>query len=423
MKSVLFQINNYKQKISFLLICLLMFFPMLEVKTNSKIILFFFIFSVVLNFKTGINSIKNAPIKGLVINSLFFLLLVVSIIYTSDKNTGFKIITRQLSFVLFPIIIFYFINLTKKQLIILAKLFVLANVLSVLYLCIKLSENVSILEVATTNFDFRSIINTGTYKDWHPTYISAFILTSIILLIEYCYAVTKKAYKASAIAIIIVLSLFLFMLNSRAVVYSYIIIIPIYLFIKTKTLKGRIIFLLLCIPFLVGFYYLLMNNFSLNYRLVLQLEKVYAWFTDATVSTSGIDGRYFINQCNTNLFLNNPFLGYGIGDVSYNLSNCYLDMEFMGLYDNNLNTHNNYFYLLLSGGLVTLFAFLVLIINNMVLSIKTKNYAYFFVLMLLIVVFLTETFFERLNGIIFFSAFNSLYYYYVTNSQKLNNEY
>lgn len=423
MNSVLFQINNNKQKISFLLICLLMFFPMFEVKTNSKIILFFFIFSVVLNFKKGINSIKNTPLKGLVINSLFFLLLIVSIIYTSDKNTGLKVITRQLSFILFPIIVFYFINLTKKQLIILAKLFVLANVLSVLYLSFKLSENVSILEVATNNFDFRSIINTGTYKDWHPTYISAFILTSIILLIESCYSVSKKAYKALVIVIVIALSLFLFMLNSRAVVYSYIIIIPLYIFIKTKTLKGRVIFLLLCIPFLVGFYYLLMNNFSLNYRLVLQLEKVYTWLTNATVSTSGIDGRYFINQCNTNLFLNNPFLGYGIGDVSYNLSNCYLDMEFMGLYYNNLNTHNNYFYLLLSGGLVTLFAFLVLIINNMILSIKTKNYAYFFVLTLLMVVFLTETFFERLNGIIFFSAFNSLYYYYVSNFQKLNNEY
>lgn len=423
MKSVLFQIINNKQKISFLLICLLMFFPMFEVKTNSKIILFFFIFSVVLNFKTGINSIKNSTIHGLVINSLFFLLLVVSIIYTSDKNTGFKIITRQLSFVLFPIIIFHFINLTKKQLIILAKLFVIANLLSVIYLYIKLSINVSVLEVATSNFDFRSIINAGTYKDWHPTYISAFILTSIILLIEYCYNVNKNAYQILATVLVVVFSLFLFMLNSRAVVYSYIIIIPLYLFIKTKTLKGRIIFLLLFIPFLVGFYYLLMNNFSLNYRLVLQLEKVYAWFTDATVSTSGIDVRYFINQCNTNLFLNNPFLGYGIGDVSYNLSNCYLDMEFIELYENNLNTHNNYFYLLLSGGLITLCAFLVLVINNMVLSLKTKNYAYFFFLMLLMVVFLTETFFERLNGIIFFSAFNSLFYYYVTNSQKLNNEY
>lgn len=403
--------KELREKIPFLLLCVLCFFPLFNVNLTSQLVTFFFITSVILNFKKGVNALKIKSKKPLIINCLFFFVLIVSIFYSSNINEAQKTLLRQISFLLFPLVIFYFLQFKKKDLVIFSKLFVLANALSVIFLIYHISKTDSILNIINDGFNFRSLINKKSYKVWHPAYIALFILTSQFLIIKNIFYLKRLDKKIVSIVLLLFFSFFLFMLNARSAIYSFILVIPFFIFLQLKSKKQRLIFIIILIPISGLLYYILATNFSLNYRLILQLEKIYHWFVYDEILKIGIDIRYYINICNMDVFKESPLLGHGVGDVKYLLRNCYLDNEFNKPFLKGLNSHNSYFYLLLSGGILALFSFLFLIMNNLFVSFKQNNYLYIAILCTLMIVFISENYLVRFKGILFFAAVNAILYY------------
>ncbi|GAA0714306.1 hypothetical protein GCM10009430_07290 [Aquimarina litoralis] len=404
------------EKVPFFLFCFICLLPILEVTLVSKGLLFFFATGILLKYKTGFKNLTNIPKKHLIINVAFYVLLIITILYSFDTKQGSKAIVRQLSLFLFPFIIFYFLDLSKKQIIQLAKVFVFANVISSLYLIIYVInyygiDNIDGVLSFYSGLDFRSAIETDSYKEWHPAYIGAFIMASILILIHGIYSTTSKKVKLSNVGLIVFFISMLLLLNSRTAFYSLIIITPIQLLLETKSLKNKIVMFLVYLVCIGVLGYFVVNEYSLYYRLLLQIEKAYDWLITGEILEVAVDPRYYIYQCNYELFLEKPWLGYGIGDIQYNLNNCYLDNEYFKLYNNEFNSHSNYFFLLLSGGILILGSFLFLIIHNIRHSIRNKDYLFFSFLILFLLVGISESFLVRLNGILFFSIFNSVLYY------------
>ena len=406
----------FSEKAPFFLLCFICFLPVLEVTLVSKGLLFFFVTSILLKYKTGFKNLVNISKKHLIINVGFYAILITTMLYSFDSKQASKTIVRQLSLFLFPFIVFYFLNLSKKQIIWLGKVFVFANVIASLYLIYyafnyygmdKIDDVLSFY----SSLNFRSAIETDTYKEWHPAYIGAFIMASILILIHAIYSSTSKKAILLKVVIIVFFINMLLLLNSRTAFYSLIVITPVHLLLETKSLKNRIIILfayLICISIL---WYFIVNEFSLYYRLLLQFEKAYDWLTTGKILEVAVDPRYYIYQCNYNLFLEKPWFGYGVGDIQYNLNSCYVNNEYFELYDKEFNSHSNYFFLLLSGGILLLGSFLFLIVYNLKQSIQRKDYLFFSFLILFILVGISENFLVRLNGILFFSIFNSVFYY------------
>jgi hypothetical protein len=410
-------------RVPFFLLCLICFFPLFKIEFTSKVVFLFFTLSIVVKFKDSIQNFKETPVKHILINSGFYVFLIFTLTYSSDIGIAQKTIIRQSSLLLFPITIFYFVKPSRSEIIVLGKIFVLANFFTCLYLIGFVLNyydvsNWNTLSNAYAEFDFRGVINNDTLKEWHPGYIGLFILTSILILIEGLYSRSKKTGVFVNIILLLFFSTILLLLNTRGVLYASALILPLYFILKAKTRKKRMFTLIVCIIIfgLIGFF--ITNNYSLNYRLTLQIEKVVDWITTGKISESGIDSRYYINKCNWALFTEKPFFGYGIGDIKYNLNNCYLDKEFFGVFEKRFNSHSIFFYLLLCGGILTIIPFVILIFNNLRLSYLKKDSLYFFIIILLCIIGVSENYLVRLNGILFFSLFNSILYYNLIANNK-----
>lgn len=405
-------IINTTPPVLFGFVCLL---PLYSAESLSKVVFLFFATTIILKFKTGVLNFNPLPLLDLIYNTAFYIFLIFTLFYSNNIDRGIEIIIRQISFLLFPVLVFYFLKPTQKQLVIYAKVFIISNLIVCIYLIYYVFNYTGInsyadLVTVYNKFDFRTIIETDNLKDWHPTYVGFFILISIMLLIEGFFSFSKKIKLICLIFILFFISILIF-LNSRAALYSFVGIVPIFLFFRVKTFNARLLIVSLTIFSGFMLFQIVNNNSSLNYRLFLQIEKLVDWVYTGKISEIGIDNRFYINKCNWRIFMHKPWFGYGIGDLQYYLNNCYLDNEYFKLYFFQFNTHSIYFYFLLTGGILSLLLFLILFINNLLVSFKKSFYLYSFILLSFLLLGLSENFLVRLNGIVLFSGINALMYY------------
>lgn len=406
-----------QKRIPFILMCAVCFFPLLEVRLVSKLVFIFFIISVLFKYNFFFKNLKHNYFKSFLLSSGFYFFLIVSLFYSSDIGQGLKTISKELSFLLVPLFFFNAIQPSKKELIVILKCFVCANFLTSIYLIIYIlnfyRNGLEIDFLAIYNeFNFRTIIAKDTLNSWHPAYIGMFNLTSIFILIEDIFITKKISNKIRNSILILLFAIMLILLNSRTVFYCFLLLTPLLIFFKIKALRQRLLFVLIAGIIITGILIYIFSNSSLNYRLLLQLEKLVHWVKTGEIYLSGIDPRYFVYKCNALLLWEAPYFGYGVGDVQYHLNNCYLDNEFFNIYNKGYNVHSIYFFLVLSGGLIPLILFLASSFFNCWMCISKRAFLPLFCFILFLLAGLTENFFVRLNGILFFSFLNTFVLYY-----------
>lgn len=398
--------NSVLRVFSLTLLSLIMFFPILRISQLSLLLTLFFITGVIFSLKTILTTILDTSIRHLLISSGFFVLLLISFFYSFNKDYAQIVLLRQISLFCFPLIFFYGFKLTRQEIFLMCKLFVLANALVAIFFIFILTKSEQGIDIISN----RLLITNITAKDWHPTYVSTFFLASLFFTIASLFS--SKGLPFFLLSLLVGLFLCaILLLGSRIIVYLMLTLVPLYVFIKLKTLRIKGVFVLSFFALMIGFGYFVSSNHSLEFRLINHLNSLFKRIVLDDLAVSGLDMRYFINQCNSELFLRNPIFGVGVGDVQYSLNNCYLDKEFFTLYESEFNSHNTYFYLLLSGGLVTFLSFLGALAYTIFMYWKRRNILAIFLILSLLVVFLTENFLVRINGIVFFSILSSLLYY------------
>ncbi|WGD35764.1 O-antigen ligase family protein [Olleya sp. YS] len=397
------------EQLPYLLLFLLSFFPILNIKILSILSLLFFSSSIFLNLKNiKVNYIKIGC-KPLLVNCLFYLLLVVSILYSPLKSTGADFLIRQIGLLLMPIILIYAIKIPNRLIKYMTIVFIGSNILVVIYFIVKLNLIQDFINQPSAFFNtsyFIEISNSLDYKDWHATYIAINNLLACVFLANYITKPKAIQYKVLAVFLIGFFLVFSLILNSRIIFLLNLLIIPFFLFFKIKTVRFKVITL---ISMLLLFF--LLFKVSNNNKLGRIFEHPVQYYVSNFSAKTVLGVRYQVQKCSVELISRSPLLGYGIGyEKSLLTDYCFEVKNFQNKYLKSYTSHNVYLSTMFSAGIFALLALLYMLFNNLVLGIKQRDLTYVSFLIIFILGFLTENYLIRLNGILLFAFLNSYFY-------------
>lgn len=245
--------------------------------------------------------------------------------------------------------------------------------------------------VKTSNSIFISYNHFAEPLGIEPIYLGAFYLLAIIFGIDFVYELKSK--KRLIFFGAFLLSLGVLLLGSRTnwIILLIILFVKLFGLIENKWKFGIFFSLLLFTGIGITFINPTLRNRILN--------------SNTNVSSySGLDFRSRIWGNAVSLIKQRPFFGYGIYNSELALQNNLREKNFRRAYLIKANTHNQYLQTLLDSGIFAFLSFLY-IIFCILYKAKVNRNIYLFVVLILFS-FLTESYFRRINGIMFFCFFS-----------------
>ncbi|MFS4466258.1 O-antigen ligase family protein [Maribacter sp. 2210JD10-5] len=212
-------------------------------------------------------------------------------------------------------------------------------------------------------------------------------------------------------------------INYNVILSLLLAALTIFLIVYVGAMSGVFIFLSLNLLLLTG---LISKKLRFGYTLTLIgmpfLIMFFLAFPKAQSIFSHLDGessRMRNYEVNKNLFFEAPIFGYGIGNERAVMQSGRDNKSWE--YKNNYHAHNQYFELLIGGGLtllmITLFLPGLLVWKSITFNFNLPAVSY---VIILFAIFLIESVLRRHHGIIFFSFFLPLFLFMIKSNQKIN---
>lgn len=362
------------------------------------------------------NLIKKTGIAAVL--SCYFVLQLLSLVYTENLAHAFKNIQNSLSLLLLPLILVVLYRpISKKQLDLLLLLFVLSSVVLSFYVGLEFwVEQVGNSADLGNKWGgaFRESVSDLLLYHLHPTYFSIWVLFSCIVLSNF---LLNKIYP-TLFWVFIGTWIFLFfialLLVSRGVLAAFFIAsffqIILHFRKKVKTL--------LILSF--GGVLLLVGLSQMNSVRVRFYDEVFAQEFTPPVGNAHTPTniRVGIYSCVFEIFKSNVFFGLGIGDVQDNLNDCYLQYHTRVYQENHYNAHSSYFQLMLSTGAIGLLLFLAVHVYLIRLAFRKENYIFAIFLLYIMGSMAFESILERMHGAFFYACFLGLFFNYQMGIQR-----
>ncbi|WP_339882046.1 O-antigen ligase family protein [Polaribacter vadi] len=400
--------KNKKNYISIITIAFGFLFGLMLFPSNIKslIIIITGIF-VLVNFFQNKNTFDK---KYFLSNSYYFIILLITFLYTKDLNTASLKVQTMISLVAFPLI-FSLFNKNDKQVLIEYKFnylwiyiigVVLYNTIPFLWFY-SIIPNYSFLGMS---YHLKNFImnNIGKYGI-HPIYMSMHCCLAVLFSLKLFLSLKKKYVKILLLFLNLILFFFILIYARKGPIIAFLITLVTFFYVeKRKYLKYN---LLIVFGLIV-----LLSLIPTTRNRFLELAKVEKMTVDDS-SSSNI--RYTIYKNSIILVKEAPFLGYGIGDYQQELNKLYKKNAPI-LLDNAYNSHNQYLGFLLIGGIILLVTFLFYFCEKFVIAFQTNNTLLILVLVFYGIAMLFENILERENGVIFFAFF--INFFSLKNSQE-----
>jgi len=411
-------IDDNLKNIGFLSFLPLLLFPILQFSIVSKLIIIWSLINVI----SGYKNLKNNATKLNVLNFIklnSWVLVILAILFTSNNVIeDLKIVKGLIPFFVLPFVYFFFYKepFNKSQLNVIYLVFILANLLYVLFVLYYLHNRFYEMYIYNYNqFDFLEYIkylyNYRGYlydereglKFWlfyNKLYNSSFIAISILLMLKMYGLEKEKLYKIPLIVIMVLFLAILLIMSSYPIILITLFLLAVYVFnqiFKTKIITG----------FVIGLFSLLIFGFCLS-SIIINDSKIVEQLK------SGIEYRANIFNCASGIIKEDILFGHSITNQQDKLNKCYESLSVEG--DKNyylsyeLNSHNYYLFLMMTGGVVVLSLFLVMFYNCLKNSLIDKNPTYFYFLILIVGILFIENYFYRMYGVMVFCVFNTLWY-------------
>lgn len=210
------------------------------------------------------------------------------------------------------------------------------------------------------------------------------------------------------------LFLFLILLNSRSLIFLTVSFLTIIILLSEIRLKKRKAIIL--IPLL---FFILLFNFQFNKGFREKVKEAINYENEYSIDKKwgGTSMRYLIWDCTFKVIQENPLIGVGVGDQQDELTLCYKIYMLDELLQNKtiaFNAHNIFMQILLSTGILGLILFVFSLIYPFIVSLK-RNLIYVCFILLFITAGLTESYLERNISLAFFSFFNVICFLNPTN--------
>lgn len=349
----------------------------------------------------------------------FFILYVIGLFYSSPPFIGTKVIGRTISFILCPLLLLFHSKYTLQQ--IKTNLFngiILGSVLSV---CILLINNfINYFDTRPfLNFDeeifgfYYTYHNFTSFLKFHPTYMGAFVLFSLVILLKQVLTVKtpRNFYKWVAIFLLSVGVLFI---NARIIFLLYAVLVIAGLgwgvFILSK--QRKFLALLGTAFVLIALFFIGIKSLSQTF-VVERFANELKWELSDQVNTTynkktAADSRIARWEQALKAISDKPAFGHGTYTEKETLANLYLKNGLNVSYINRYDAHNMYLSFGVEYGMIGIFMFLFFLISNFILSIKYRDLEYFYLFFMVGVLSCFESYLQNNAGITFIAFFSTV---------------
>ena len=345
----------------------------------------------------------------------YYLLFIISFLWTDNIKNGFIYLESGLSFLVFPIIFVLTRSSKCKNVPAILFSFILGNIIAILFNIARAIIRISRLEMP---FNFELLFNTQfrtifTYAEFsffqHPSYASMYTVFAIVTVF-YLVVQLNRSKKYLLTLVLFFPSIFLY--SSKVGIFSLFLIILFIILISIikykKVLVSTIILFLLTFVFVI----FAKNNERINafiYHKKFNFDK-----KNNSITT---DPRIFIWQSNIDLVKENLLLGTGIGDYKDEIAKVYTKNEYKAGLEKKYNAHNQFLENFASLGILGFLNLLILLVAATLISIKERRVLELAFLAIIGTNLLFESMFDKQAGTIFFVFFFS-YFFFSNYSEK-----
>lgn len=403
----------------FLPLGLLLFFVIsLPLKNNINSISIILLTLYSIYFQVTHRSFNLKTFKKLTPFIVYFVVALLSVLYSENTLRAFKSVNKLLPFILLPFI-FSTLPIVKKQyhtvLHYFAGFMVFLCLFSHTKVLIKLYENNDVLfNIFNNKYSYLSLSQDTV--GIHSTYYAYFVLTAIIVFLHLLLKAKTAKQKTVLVGLITYLSFFIFHLSSRLPIVVLFLLFNgaiIYYFFTKKKLKTGVLYLLLLygLTFFIGY-----NVRITRYR----FQQVFG-FTYANGNEFN-DGLNKLQQFKAALQSNkNVLLGNGIGDANDEIHKAYINLGLDTYAERKYNAHNQFLQTYGGLGLFGVVVLLAIFGYGLFVFIREKNFLGILFVLSSLLVFQTESMLERHHGIALF-VFLMCISFQLQNKNQLTNK-
>ncbi len=401
-------ITDPKERLRFILILLYAFsLPFAVLFSSVLVILISFITLVDLQK----DKLKRLPRQFFLFQVVFFL-SVAGYFYSLHKSNASFLMERQLTILLFPVILPLAINISLVKVNMALASLALSSTVAIVFLFSSMFYSI----IVELNLPVLSSISSGAFFNHqfskplsiHAGYLSLYISLSIIFLTHLYDRGRSIGIKIFLIILLTMLFAGLFFLASRNIIIAtFFILIIVYPFYK---IKNKLSYIIILTGILASGFLVIRNIPYLHERFSVNLiSDINPIRSSAGITYSINEPRYERWKGAVELIKRSPMIGYGTGDEIPMMKTEYIKRGHYISYLENYNAHNQYLSYFLKNGLIGLMIFFFVFSYYLSLAITSKNFVYLSFLIVLLIGFYTENILDANKGIVFFAFFNTLF--------------
>jgi O-antigen ligase len=372
---------------------------------------------IVLNFFS--NRKGKIPAQFWIFQAVYILALS-GYFYSSDVFRANYMLERQLTILLFPLLIPFGLNLLRNNSDRILLGLTAGCAVAVLYLLycafVQIQSDHQPLSVIFNESHLNQ--NFALPLSIHASYLSMYISLSLFFILNFIRTKRSAAIWIGAFVVVALLSTGLLLLASRNTIISagliILFIFPLYL------RRGRIVYILMIILLSISAIVILRKSEYFKTRFSTE------FFQEINIKKTKLKDIYVVEPrmqrwlCAINLIEKEPVWGYGTGDEVGLLKQEYFNNKLLVSYTLEFNAHNQYLSTLIKHGAVGLFFFLAAFGYYLFLGISGRDFQYVSFLILLLIGFLTENILDMNKGIFFFAFFNTFFGYQILAKKRVN---
>lgn len=329
-----------------------------------------------------------------------YLLFIIGTFYSDLRNVAYFDLEVKMSMFIVPLLVM-FARISRSY-------------LKTVFYCLIFGASLQSLGLLTFAFnqyrvtnDFHQMFYTSLSQDMHPSYLSFYVNTIIlILLLDHVYG-RLKLFKKDWIYLTLIafFSLFSVLLLSKVGIITTAILdlILLIIWIKRKQWKLTLATIVISTFTLTALY---QKSDYIRGRLGELIGGVQSGATEGWLQSTSI--RRVVWAEAITVYKEKPLFGHGTGDVKDVLMKQYEKDEAWQIYELNLNAHNQFLQTGIAVGILGILFLIAILISPILFARKNFGYAALFS-MISLLFFMTESVLETQAGVVGFVFFYSLF--------------
>jgi len=370
----------------------------------------------------------------------WFILVVFTLLYSSNFDIGIKRVSRGINLLVFPLLFLYILpSFTVKKRNFIFDIFIGVHVFLIFFLILKSLEGIDKVGFRGVNnewvtniseegffkilkifFDMsfarsRYFINENQITTFfiHKAYLSMGFVWCVFLMIDRLFFVKIKTFKRILFSVLLPLFVIaIIYFTSIPNIIALCVLLPVFVFFKIRNFRKRIVYIFVTVISIISLFQVdvikdrIFDDARLKNDITEVKDLLQTLIDNKSYENTNI--RLEVWKCSFNQIRKNIWFGHGIGDEEEMLLSCYKSINCEDCIEQQLNTHNYFASLLLVGGILTLIMFLIALGYMLKIGVVAKNYLFVVLVLLIGINLLSENLLVRMHGVLFYVLFSGI---------------